>query len=209
MSRPTQLLLPTMALVAFEQLLNRALALDPATMTRLAPLEGRVVAIHMTSPAVTLHMRVVKHGFQVMGNYHGEADTTISGSLLALMRMLQGRSGEAVLRQEVKIDGDIELGTRLQSILQQLAIDWEEQLSRLTGDVVAHQIGRGVREIQEWSARTWRHLGSDSADWLREEQGFLPQRWEVEEFLHEVDQLRDDVARLTQRVKFIKQRLGG
>jgi len=44
--------------------------------------------------------------------------------------------------QKIVIEGNLDLVNELQDIISELDIDWEEPLSRITGDVVAHEISR-------------------------------------------------------------------
>jgi ubiquinone biosynthesis protein UbiJ len=189
------------ALASLEQALNGALALDPKTGERLGRLEGRVIAIEMRGTGLRLFLQPRDGGLRLMGHYDGEVETTLRGAPFSLLRMNSGRTGEGMFRGGVEIDGDVELGTRFQRILEQLDIDWEEHLSRLTGDIVAHQLGNTVRSLFAWGERSADHLGEDIADYLQEEREVLPVDWEVEDFVEEVDTLRSDVDRLEARVK--------
>ena len=92
-------------------------------------------------------------------------------------------------------------------MVEKLEIDWEEHLSRLTGDIIAHQIGNTVRGLFRWGERSAEHLGQDAADYLQEETDILPVPWEVEGFIEEVDTLRSDIDRLEARVKRLQRML--
>ena len=88
-----------------------------------------------------LKQRVPKFGFRsrvslttaegklrLMGDFDGEADTTLRGAPFALLRMRMARSGEGMFSGDVTIDGDVELGTQMQRIFDQLDIGWEEHI---------------------------------------------------------------------------------
>ena len=196
------------ALAMLEQALNAALALDPRTVARLARLEGRVIAIELSGTGIRLTLQPTVEGrLRLMGDYDGEVDTTLRGAPFAMLRMSSGRTGEGLFRGGVEIDGDVELGTQIQRLFEQLDIDWEEHLSRLTGDIIAHQIGNTVRDLFAWGERAAEHLGRDSADYLQEEREVLPVDWEVEEFIQGVDTLRSDVDRIEARIKRLTKQL--
>jgi ubiquinone biosynthesis protein UbiJ len=196
------------ALAVLEQALNAALALDPKTGERLARLQGKLIAVELRGTGITLTLQPTVEGkLRLMGDYDGEVDTTLRGAPFALLRMGSGRTGEGLFNGGVEIDGDVELGTKLQRIFERLDIDWEEHLSRLTGDIVAHQLGNTVRGFFAWGRRAADHLGHDVADYLQEENETLPVAWEVEEFIQGVDTLRSDVDRLEARVKRLARNL--
>lgn len=194
-------MLSVAALATMEQAINAALALDPKTGERLGKLEDRVVAIEIRGTGLRLFLQPRDGGLRLMGHYDGAVDTTLRGAPFAMLRMGTGRTGEGMFKGGVEIDGDVELGTRFQQIFEKLDIDWEEHISRLTGDIVAHQLGNTVRNLFAWGERSTDHLGEDIADYLQEERDVLPVNWEVGEFIDGVDTLRSDVDRLEARVK--------
>lgn len=195
------------ALAGLEQALNAALALDPKTLERLARLQGRVIAIELKGTAVRLVLEPGAEGLRLMGHFDGEVDTTLRGAPFALLRMSTGRTGEGMFSGEVEIDGDVELGQQIQRVLEKLDIDWEEHLARLSGDIIAHQIGNTVRGLFRWGERAAAHLGEDTADYLQEETETLPVPWEVEEFIEDVDTLRSGADRIEARVKRLQRKL--
>lgn len=195
------------ALAGLEQALNAALALDPKTLERLARLQGRVIAIELKGTGIRLVLEPGAEGLRLMGHFDGEVDTTLRGAPFALLRMSTGRTGEGMFSGEVEIDGDVELGQQIQRVFEKLDIDWEEHLARLSGDIIAHQIGNTVRGLFRWGERTAEHLGEDTADYLQEETETLPVPWEVEEFIENVDTLRSGVDRIEARVKRLQRLL--
>jgi ubiquinone biosynthesis protein UbiJ len=196
------------ALAGLEQALNAALALDPHTGARLARLQGKLIAVELRGTGITLTLQPTGEGkLRLMGDYDGEVDTTLRGAPFSLLRMGMGRAGEGMFSGEVEIDGDVELGTQIQRVFEKLDIDWEEHLSRLTGDIVAHQLGNTVRGLFAWGQRAIDHLGRDVADYLQEESDTLPVDWEVEEFIKGVDTLRSDVDRIEARVRRLNKQI--
>jgi ubiquinone biosynthesis protein UbiJ len=191
-----------LALAGIEQALNTVIGLDAAAADKIARLHGRVIAIRVTGIGLELFFVPGPDGrLQLLGSLEGEPDCRLSGSPLDLMRSGDKTQGPAQLfAGRVTIDGDIELAQRFGGILAGLDIDWEEQLSRLTGDVFAHELGTAVRRTARWGQRTSEVLGQNLAEYLTEEAQLTPPRWEVQDFLDQVDTLRDDLARLEARV---------
>jgi ubiquinone biosynthesis protein UbiJ len=84
--------------------------------------------------------------------------------------------------------------------------DFEEDLSRLTGDIVAYRIGEGVRALQRWRGRAGASIAANITEYLTEERGVLPTRLQAEGFLQAVDEVRDAVERLEKRLALLEQR---
>jgi len=198
-----------LALAGLEQALNGLIALDPQAGRRLAGFHGRVVAIQLRGLELTLYLVPDQQGrLQLLGSIEGEPDCTLSGSPLDLLRSGDRDQAPAQLfAGRLSIDGDTELGHRFGEVLGELDIDWEEQLSRLTGDVLAHELGTAARRGAAWGRRTGAVLGRDLAEYLTEEARLLPAPAAAADFLDDVDRLRDDLERLEARVKRLQDRL--
>lgn len=191
-----------------EQALNAALRLDPATCTALAKLHGKVLAIDIRGFGVRLFVLPGPTGLTLLSQYPGSPDTVLQGSPWALLQLLHhSQSSHLLLRKDVIIQGDIELGQRVKTILAQSQIDIEELVARLTGDVVAHQGGVLLREAQRWWQGAQTRLSRDFAEFLQYEQPVLPQRQHFSAFTNGVETLRDDVARLAARIDLLRTRL--
>lgn len=193
-------------LAALEAALNAALSLDPVTRDRLAALEGRVVGLEFRGLGVSLYLLPGHGGFQLLGDYAGEPDTRLSGTPFGLLRLgLAPMTGSGLFGGEVTITGDVELGQRFKAILDGLEVDWEEHLSHLVGDVVAHQLGNLARGFAAWGRKSLGSLARDTGEYLQEERGWLPHRYGVDDWLTEVDLLRSDVDRMEARVQRLQQ----
>lgn len=200
--------LPTAVTASIEVALNRVLQLDEDTVARLAGLQGKVIALEFSGLDVALYLVPEREKLTVYGRFEGDADTVLRGTPLAMMRMgLARHAGDVLFAGDVKISGDVELGQEFSDILNALDIDWEEHLSHLTGDLVAHKVGNFVRSALSWGQQTIDTLGQDAAEYLQEESETLPNRDEVESYLSQIDTLRTDVDRLEARVQRLQSRL--
>jgi ubiquinone biosynthesis protein UbiJ len=191
-----------------ETALNTALRLDPQTLQHLSRFSGKVIAIELQRPELTLYLLPGSDGISLMSQYPDEPDTVLSGSPLAMAKMALGPDASKVLfAGEVTIRGDVETGQRFKRLLDQLEIDWEELLSRYSGDFLAHKFGDLVRASAAWGQQALNILGQDAAEYLQLEGQDLPQPAAVQQFLQEVDNLRDDTARLEARVARLQKYL--
>jgi len=185
---------------AVETACNRYLALDPRSLEHLAALQGRVIALQVSGPELTLYFLPGPEGVQVLGHYEGVPDTRLRGTPLALARLGARSDTGAVIGGAVTIEGDTDAGQRFKEALSGVELDWEEWLARLTGDVAAHQLGSGARRAGDYLRRSAGTLADDMGEYLQEEARVLPTRVEVENFLDDVDRLRADHDRLAARV---------
>ena len=197
---------PASALAAaLESALDLYLKQDPAALRRCGGMEGKVIALDITGLGVSLYFLPGPDGIQVLGHYEGQADTRLRGSPLGIGRMVLGSGDDTLFEGAVDIQGDTETGQQLRDILLSAEWDWEEQLSRLTGDVVAYQIGTVARRARQFLGASRSTLERDTTEYLQEESLLLPCRIEMERFLDEVDCLRADLDRLSARVERLLQ----
>lgn len=195
-------------LEGLEQAIGGVIALDPETAQRLAALHGKVIRLDLDGTGLRFHFVPTHEGrVRLLYQIEGEPDATLSGSPLDLVRASDPGQGPAQLfAGRVRITGNSDLGRRFSQALAGLDIDWEEQLARYTGDVAAHEIGRGVRLLLNEAQRLRRDGGERTSEYLTEEARLLPHRYEVEDFLGDVDRLRDDIDRLEARIGILEKR---
>ena len=185
---------------ALESALDLYLKQDPGALQRCAEMDGKVIALDVTGLDLSLYFMPGADGILVAGHYEGEADTRLCASPLGFAKLSLGPREDALFEGAVDIQGDTETGQQFQDILSAVDWDWEEQLSRITGDVIAHQTGKLARKATQFIKNSRNTLQQDVSEYLQEEVRLLPARTEVDYFLEEVDQLRADVDRLSARV---------
>ncbi len=200
-----------LALEGLEQTLNQLIALDPTAASRLAQLHGHSVRVELRGTGIQFNFVPGHDGrLQLLGSLEAEPDCTLSGNPLDLLRAGDNTQGARQLfAGHVSIDGDQQTAHRFSEALAGLDIDWEEQLSRLTGDVAAHEIGRALRALVAEGKRIGGGSAENLSEYLTEEARLLPHRFEIEDFLAEVDTLRDDTERLAARIALLERRQSG
>ena len=196
-----------------EGLINRYLSVDQDLGSALRTLDGRMIVLEVQGTPVHLVFHFLADGVlvrRVEEMADGETqvpDVHIRGTPFALARLAREGGADPTLGGQVRIHGDIEVAQKLAGVLSGFEFDWEELLSRITGDVAAHQIGRVARGIGEFATRTRVTLERDLGEYLVEERQLVPSRADIESLAGDVDDLRDDVARLEKRVQRLTARL--
>jgi ubiquinone biosynthesis accessory factor UbiJ len=182
---------------------NRVLRLDPETLRRLGEMEGKVIRLDLgeAERAFTVYVLPSAQGLRFAREHDGAPHVTLRGAIPVFARL--ARTGIAA--GELQISGDIELGSRFKRILENVDLDWEEPLSRVLGDVVAHRIGETARSVFGWGRRAADHLARDTVEYFQEESRLLAPRVRVEEFLKAVDTLRLDADRLQKRLERLER----
>jgi ubiquinone biosynthesis protein UbiJ len=191
--------LPHLLAGAVEHALARAIALDPGCADRLHSLDGKLVGLELKGIGIDLFFRGRSDGLGVSAETDAQADATIAGTPIALLAMAVPdwrASGSGV-----RVEGDAATAQAFEKLLKQLDPDWEALFVEQLGPLVGHQVWRLLGDAGAGA----RHLGRTSADqaarFLREESGLLVTREEVENFIHDVDELREAADRLEARIR--------
>ena len=195
------MLSPAVIATGLETALNQLLRLDPDLPPRLAELVGAVIAIDLEGLGLSVYLQPDADGVRVLTEYDGEATARIGGTPLALARYWRGNPTANTLT----IEGDAAVARQFQTLLTQLDIDWEEQLSRIMGDAAAHQLGQFWRGFRHWGRRSSQTLLRNGGEYLHYELRALPPRPAVEDFLSAVDVLREDADRLAARIARLRR----
>lgn len=181
----------------FTQLLeiaiNKLNSLNPEINKILRTHQGKVLLLELTQLSQTCYFFVQNEHLYVYSTFDGHPDTVIRGSLLAFLK-------QAVLSHSIEkdliIEGDVEFAQDIRCLLQNLGIDWEEWISYITGDIVAHHLGVTIKKLKKTSSTWLQRFSQDTLEYLQEEKKLLPVREEIEDFYEEISILRNDVARL-------------
>ncbi len=196
--------LPAPLAVAMQTAFSRYIELDTDSNSRLAKLRGKVVCFQIEGIDLPIWFIFNEAGVnetdvEVVEDFGDTADATIAGGPFSLLALATGR--RSIFDGDVKISGDTDTAQKFSRCLNEIDIDWEEHLSRLTGDAVAHQVGRFSRGVSQWFTERSDAMQENTAHYLRDEAEQLPHSWELEEFVEQVDDLRDRVELLESRVK--------
>ncbi len=174
--------------------LDRLFAQTPGARGLLARHAGRTLALDMI---------LLRVQFQVdeAGALHpapeAAADAVIYLAPDVLARLPV--EGKAALRN-LRTEGDAELLSAFNDAFQQLDLDAEAELSRLFGPIVGLRLAEAGRAFTGWMAQAAEDTARTFTEYAVEEAAMLASRVDVARFVREVDQLRDDTARLEARL---------
>ena len=197
-----------MLLSRLEELLNRNVAESRRAQALCRQLDGRAIELEVRDTPFRLYMEARDGRIALADRRETETDARLSGTPLSLLA-LAGPGAEGRLRSgTVRIEGDAEVAQRFRELLEQARPDVEEELSRVIGDVAAHRIANFARGFLALGRRATDSLATSAAEYLQEEGRDLPVRIEVDEFLKDVDRLRDDTERLEARIARLEKPIG-
>lgn len=199
------MILPSPVISAMEVALNNALLLDSDSFEKVTQLAGKIIKIDLHLVDIQFYLAPTADGIQVLGECEQDADTTILGTPLSLLRTALTNDRQTLLQGDVNIEGDTDLGQKFQKILNNIEPDWEEPIAKVFGDVAGHQIGEVIRGFGQFAKNTFISLSMSTSEYYQDESRDIVTSTEAERFADSVDNVRSDVERMELRIERLRQ----
>jgi|Laugresp1bdmlbsn_1035097.scaffolds.fasta_scaffold14706_2 ubiquinone biosynthesis protein UbiJ len=194
-------LLQTALLIPVEALLNRLLTLDAASAARLSALEGRTLAVFVTTPEFALYVSVRNRQLHLSPIFEGEPTASLRGSATALLQVLMQRNPvHSLAPYRVELRGSTGFVQDLQTLLRDLDMDWEFQLSRFIGDLPVAAVSTTMASGKEFVASSARAVKDNLQDYLAYECELFPSRAALELLQMQLQELALRTDRLEARI---------
>lgn len=174
---------------------NHLLAAEDWATARLKPFAGQTARLEVGPLALPL--RIDGDGRLRRGDKLGETGVSIRLPDDTPLRWLTDR---ASVFAAARISGSADFAEALAFVFRNLRWDVEADLAGVVGDIAAHRLLRGARELGAWQGRQLRNLAANVAEFLTEERPTLARAADVSAFCSAVDALRDDCTRLESRL---------
>jgi ubiquinone biosynthesis protein UbiJ len=194
--------LPGTLLAGIEAALNRIIADQPGIVSDA--LHNQCVCLQLDGIGLPLYFRFNQDTVYLLDDCPGGANATINGTPISLAAA--AFSGTAHTR-DLGIEGNLQVAQAFERLLNTIDIDWEEIISRYTGDAFAFQVGELARGFKTWGQQSANAFADDLRDYLQIETRQLPIPDEVDRFNNAVDEIRAGVERLEMRVQRLQTRL--
>ena len=184
------------------RLLNHIIAQNSWAKARLQPYSGKSVRFNVFP--VNAMLTVLEDGGLAMAGEALPPDASVNITPGVALRLIAGDEAANTL---IEIEGDTELATAMAKVLHEMSWDFEEDLSRVIGDVAAHHAAKFGTKAGAGIKRQTINLAEMVTEYWQEEMPLLAKKRHVENFIQEVDTLREDTERLQKRFEKLKAAL--
>lgn len=140
---------------------------------------------------------ILENGSLISAGENNQADATIRIPPSLLPRLL---AKDESAKLNIQIEGDTELATSLAKVFAEMRWDYEDDLSRVLGDVPAYKLSELARNSSHTLKQTAVNLAEMLSEYWQEEKPTLAKKRHIEQFNSDVDTLRADVERLEKRL---------
>ena len=173
--------------------LNHLLAQQPALPRRLQPMTGKVARLLL--PPHDIRFVIGNDG--LLSASEQEANATLSIPLSLVPRLL---THDQAALNDIHIGGESEFAAELGKVLMQLQWDAVEDLSRLVGDIAANRLSQIGQSLFGSPGQWLKNLSENLVEHWTEEQPLIAHKTQIQQFINDVDTLRDDAERLEKRL---------
>ena len=194
------------AFEAAEKIINAALEYDPATQRQIAELEGKLLLIESNMPPLKVAIEATSTGIMLHSNWQDSADTTVSGSLLAMLGLAMNNEQQiSFAGTGISVNGDLDFLIKINNLMRNLDVDWEAALAAIIGDIPAHILADTLRSSATVAKDVSRRAKSAAAEIAQEELRATPSSAEYEDFTYRVRHLSTEVERAAARINKSRQ----
>ncbi|RPD86061.1 SCP2 domain-containing protein [Neisseria weixii] len=173
--------------------INHLIQQNPEHQYDLAGFAGKTLSVQIAG--FRIHGRISEKGFLEAASHAPDTEITFHNS--AIQKILQG--GQPGVG-DIAIDGDLILGMSLLPILGGLRYYANDDLSRIFGDAAAGSIATRAAVIGHTVKQIGKSIAEQISEFSREPESPVIDQATLAAWMEEVDQLRDDVARLHARL---------
>lgn len=178
------------------RLLNHLINQNIWAKEQLQPFGGKTVRFSI--PPISATLTVLEDGGLAMAGDSALADASVTIPLPVAFRLLANDDAAATL---ATLEGDTELAAALAKVLRGISWEYEEDLSKIIGDIPAHQLSKFGRKAVSEVKSQGLNLMQMLTEYWQEEQPVIAKKRHVETFNQAVDTLREDSERLEKRIE--------
>ncbi|MDD2934082.1 MAG: SCP2 sterol-binding domain-containing protein [Methylotenera sp.] len=177
------------------RLLQHLIAQNSWANDLLQPFAGKSVQLNIA--LVNTSLVILENGNLAIAGDTNIPDATITIAPSLLLRLI---AKDEAAKLQIKIEGDTHLATELAKVFSNMRWDYEDDLSKIVGDVPAYKLGELRRQAVNTVKETGINLTEMLSEYWQEEKPMIAKKRHVEQFNAEVDILRADVERLEKRL---------
>jgi ubiquinone biosynthesis protein UbiJ len=145
------------------------------------------------------------------GSLASAGETNIPDAIITIPPSLLPRliAKDESAKLQIQVDGDTHLATTIAKVFAQIRWDYEDDFSKVIGDVPAYQIGEFARNTTNTVKQTSINLAEMLSEYWQEEKPMLAKKRHIEQFNTDIDTLRADTERLEKRLNKLAKTLSG
>ena len=187
----------------FAAIVNHLLSQQPQARVRLSEHAGRHLRVSAPPMLLAMNIVILESGSIAMDSSGMDPDLVVSLDSARIPLVLARRS-EAL--KHVNLAGNAALASLIQAVAAQLEWDFEEDLSRVFGDIAARRIASAGKALTAWQRDARHRVAENVSEYLTEENPMLVRHIELDQFRQDMHVLERDLDRVAVRITELRRR---
>lgn len=184
-----------------ETAINKLIQDEPQVQPLIARLKGQAIHIHLNELNKDL-IFIFSHRIDVLAKYEGKVDCYLGLDIAALADLRDQNNITRLIKEDkVTLDGELKSAQQFSMLLAELKPDIAEQLSKYTGDIVAHTVTREAKRAASWLKKCSKRNSNQLTEVLTEEWEIAPPALEIAHFCDQVSELDLQLLQLEKRLQ--------
>lgn len=211
---------PQLLSALLEKGINKLLSLDEDSAPRIARLKGKRLTLSLTelpadflfvfSESVDVLVAERSSNDSSTPSVTADSDCFMATSLFTLPELQNISNITQLIKQDkLVLEGDIQVAQQFSNLIKALDIDWEEQLARHTGDILAHEVFQFAGRVSKSLQAVKQRLDATFKDAMLEEKQLVAPAPLVDEFSSQVSELHQRAQQLERRLERLQPKEQG
>lgn len=211
---------PQLLSALLEKGINKLLSLDEDSASRIARLKGKRLTLSLTelpadflfvfSESVDVLVAERSSNDSSTPSVAADSDCFMATSLFTLPELQNISNITQLIKQDkLVLEGDIQVAQQFSNLIKALDIDWEEQLARHTGDIMAHEVFQFAGRVSKGLQAVKQRLDATFKDAMLEEKQLVAPAPLVDEFSSQVSELHQRAQQLERRLERLQRKEQG
>ncbi|WP_163934704.1 SCP2 domain-containing protein [Paraferrimonas sp. SM1919] len=195
---------PALVTIALEKTLNHLLQQTRRDSNYDHSLAGKVIAIQLSEAPWPLYIGFYQQ-VSVMGQYEHSPDVMVQLSIKDLSQLHQANVLTELIKQDkILLEGDLPTLQAFGALINNLDIDWFDNLSPYLSDNILGLLEQGALTLQSKLSQLHQDTVEHTTDLLQEEYQLLPRNAELSLFKQQLLELEQQTQHIEQLFKSLK-----
>ncbi len=205
---PLKMMPQPVTAVSLGVVLNVFFARYPDLKQQLSELSGKIFEFEVEDLEESFYMTADDQGGVTIHTYCDNIpNVTMSGSSNAFLSLLfQTTDPDSLFfSRALNLSGETDTGLHFKNILNNVDIDWEQELASLFGAPVASYLMAMARQVQSLGEQGKEKVESEIENWMEENE--LPLKSKFETLQEQLEELEEKTERLEKSISRVSKKL--
>lgn len=166
----------------------------------LRKLDKKTIAIKLSNTSTIIYIQIIEEKILLMEEIENDPHLVLEGSPIAFINYFNKNSND----NDIKISGQASLAEQFSKIFIKINIDWEHLISEYTSDEFAFYSNKILKKIKNKKNEVEESILRNTKEYIRDETDIIPSKEQINNYVNDVDSLRNKIDFLEAKLKKIK-----